>query len=104
MNKIPFVGHLAILVTKSGNTDIPVAGGHVFGYCLTDADLDALDALKSDDTTTFKRQDGSEGKRQSFGVVSVELEQCDDMDGIPVYRFASTPTRALDKAAARFFG
>lgn len=104
MNKIPFVGHLSILSTKSGNTDIPVAGGHVFGYCLTDADVAALDALKSGDVTTFKRQDGTDGKCQSFGIVSVELEQCDDMDGIPVYRFASKPTRAVDKSAAHFFG
>lgn len=104
MNTIPFVGNLAILTTKSGNTDIPVAGGHVFGYCLDDAALAALDALKVGEVTTFARQDGSEGKRQSFGVVSCTLEQCDDIEGTPVYRFATVPVRAVDKSAKHFFG
>lgn len=104
MNTIPFVGNLAILTTKSGNTDIPVAGGHIFGYCLDDAALAALDTLKVGDITTFTRQDGSEGKRQSFGVVKCSLEQCDDIEGTPVYKFATLPERAPDKSAKHFFG
>ena len=104
MNAIPFVGNLAILTTKSGNTDIPVAGGHIFGYCLDDAALAALDTLKVGEITTFTRQDGSEGKRQSFGVVKCSLEQCDDIEGTPVYKFATLPERAPDKSAQHFFG
>lgn len=108
MNTIPFVGNLAILETRSGNTDLPVANGHVFGYCLSQEDIAALDALKVGEPTTFKRADGSEGKRQSFGVVSCTLEQCDEIqDGdsaIPVYKFATPPVRAEDRAAKHFFG
>ncbi len=106
MNKIPFIGNLAILSTASGNTDIPCAGGHIFGYCLKDADIAALDQLKTGEVTTFNRKDGSVGKRQSFGVVECELEQCDEIqDGsisIPVYKFATPPKRAVDKASAHF--
>lgn len=114
MNKtIPFVGNLSILTTASGGTDIPVAGGHIFGYCLTADDLTALDALKSGEVKEFIRKDGTKGKRQGFGTVSVQLEQCDAMDSVdvngnpvvvPVYRFASKPTRADDRASKHFFG
>lgn len=113
-NTIPFVGNLSILTTASGGTDIPVAGGHIFGYCLTNDDITALDALKSGEPTEFTRKtDNTKGKRQSFGIVSVLLEQCDVMDSVdingnpievPIYKFASKPQRSEDNASKHFFG
>ena len=107
-----FIGNVNVLSTSKGGTDIIVAGGHIFGYCLTEADIKALKALAGT-VKTFKRNDGSEGKCLPCGTVKVELTQVDEMETldsegrtviVPIYKFASVPVRAEDTSAKAFFG
>ena len=107
-----FIGNVNVLSTSKGGTDILVAGGHIFGYCLTEADIKALKALAGS-VKTFKRSDGTEGKCLPCGTVRAELKQVDEMETtdtegrtvvVPVYCFASIPVRAEDASAKAFFG
>lgn len=103
---VPFVGNLSVMTTSGGTTDIPLAGGHIFGYCLTPEDTAALLALKTGEPTEFKRKDGTTGKRLPLGFVKVDLEQVDILadSGEPIYRLASKPERAEDTSLSAFFG
>lgn len=107
-----FIGNVNVLSTSKGGTDIIVAGGHIFGYCLTEADIKALKALAGT-VKTFKRADGSEGKCLPCGTVKAELTQVDEMEVldaegraivVPIYRFETVPVRAEDVSAKAFFG
>ena len=107
-----FIGNVNVLSTSKGGTDIIVAGGHIFGYCLSEADIKALKALAGT-VKTFKRADGSEGKCLPCGVVKAELVQVDEMETfdtegrstiVPIYKFATVPVRAEDVSAKAFFG
>ena len=107
-----FIGNVNVLSTSKGGTDIIVAGGHIFGYCMTEADIKALKAL-SGAVKTFKRTDGTEGKCLPCGTVRAELTQVDEMETldtegrtvvVPIYKFASVPVRAEDVSAKAFFG
>ena len=107
-----FIGNVNVLSTSRGGTDILVAGGHIFGYCLSEEDIAALKALAGT-VKTFKRADGSEGKCLPCGTVKAELVQVDEMetvesDGrtviVPIYKFATIPVRAEDTSAKAFFG
>ena len=107
-----FIGNVNVLSTSRGGTDILVAGGHIFGYCLSEEDIAALKALAGT-VKTFKRADGSEGKCLPCGTIKAELVQVDEMetvesDGrtviVPIYKFATVPVRAEDTSAKAFFG
>lgn len=107
-----FIGNVNVLSTSKGGTDIIVAGGHIFGYCMTEADITALKALGGE-VKTFKRADGTEGKCLPCGTVKAELTQVDEMETtdtegrtviVPIYRFATVPVRAEDVSAKAFFG
>lgn len=107
-----FIGNVNVLSTSKGGTDIIVAGGHIFGYCLSKDDITALKALGGT-VKTFKRSDGSEGKCMPCGTVKAELEQVDEMETtdtegrstiVPIYKFATVPVRAEDTSAKAFFG
>ena len=107
-----FIGNVNVLSTTKGGTDIILAGGHIFGYCLSEADISALNQLGGE-VKTFKRADGSQGKCMPCGTVRAEIVQVDEMetvesDGrtvvVPIYKFASVPTRAQDVSAKAFFG
>ena len=107
-----FIGNVNVLSTSKGGTDILVAGGHIFGYCLSEADIKALKALGGE-VKTFKRTDGSEGKCMPCGTVKAELTQVDEMETldkegrtvvVPIYKFETTPVRAEDVSAKAFFG
>ena len=107
-----FIGNVNVLSTSKGGTDIIVAGGHIFGYCLTEADIKALKALAGT-VKTFKRNDGSEGKCLPCGTVKAELTQVDEMETldsegrtviVPIYKCGSIPVRAEDTSAKAFFG
>lgn len=108
-----FIGNVNVLSTSKGGTDIIVAGGHIFGYCLSQQDITALKALATGPAKTFKRTDGSEGKCLPCGTVRAELAQVDEMETldaegrtviVPIFKFASVPTRAEDTSAKAFFG
>ena len=107
-----FIGNVNVLSTSKGGTDIIVLGGHIFGYCLSEADVKALKALAGS-VKTFKRADGTEGKCLPCGTVKAELAQVDEMEStdsegrtvvVPIYRFATVPVRAEDVSAKAFFG
>ena len=107
-----FIGNVNVLSTSKGGTDIIVAGGHIFGYCLSEADVKALKALAGS-VKTFKRADGSEGKCLPCGVVKAEITQVAELETldaegrtviVPIYRFATVPVRAEDVSAKAFFG
>lgn len=107
-----FIGNVNVLSTSKGGTDIIVAGGHIFGYCLSEADIKALKAL-SGAVKTFKRSDGSEGKCLPCGTIKAVLAQVDEMESteadgrtvvVPIYKFATVPVRAEDTSAKVFFG
>ena len=107
-----FIGNVNVLSTSKGGTDILVAGGHIFGYCLSEQDIKALKALAGQ-VKTFKRSDGSEGKCLPCGTVKADIVQVDDMETldaegrtvvVPVYKFATVPVRAEDTSAKEFFG
>ena len=107
-----FIGNVNVLSTSKGGTDIILAGGHIFGYCLSKEDITALKAL-SGEVKTFKRSDGSEGKCLPCGTVKAELVQVDEMEALdaegrtfvtPIYKFATVPVRAQDVSAKAFFG
>lgn len=107
-----FIGNVNVLSTSKGGTDILVAGGHIFGYCLSEADIKALKMLGGE-VKTFKRADGTEGKCLPCGTVKVELTQVDEMETldaegrtvvVPIYKFATVPVRAEDASAKAFFG
>ena len=107
-----FIGNVNVLSTSKGGTDIIVAGGHIFGYCLSKDDITALKGLAGT-VKTFKRSDGSEGKCMPCGTVKAELVQVDEMETldaegrtvvVPIYKFASAPIRAEDTSAKAFFG
>ena len=107
-----FIGNVNVLSTSRGGTDILAAGGHIFGYCLSEEDIAALKALAGT-VKTFKRADGSEGKCLPCGTIKAELVQVDEMetvesDGrtviVPIYKFATVPVRAEDTSAKAFFG
>ena len=107
-----FIGNVNVLSTSKGGTDIIVAGGHIFGYCLSKDDITALKALGGA-VKTFKRADGSEGKCLPCGTIKAELVQVDEMETldaegrtvvVPIYKFASVPVRAEDTSAKAFFG
>ena len=108
-----FIGNVNVLSTSKGGTDILVAGGHIFGYCLTEKDIAALKSLATGPAKTFNRTDGSEGKCLPCGTIRAELAQVDEMETldaegrtvvVPIYRFASVPVRAEDVSAKAFFG
>ena len=107
-----FIGNVNVLSTSKGGTDILVAGGHIFGYCLTEADIKALKALAGT-VKTFKRADGSEGKCLPCGTIKADIVQVDEMETVesdgrttiaPIYKFATVPVRAEDTSAKAFFG
>ena len=107
-----FIGNVNVLSTSKGGTDIIVAGGHIFGYCLTEADIKALKALAGT-VKTFERTDGTEGKCLPCGTIKADLVQVDEMETtdtegrtviVPIYKFASVPVRAEDTSAKAFFG
>ena len=107
-----FIGNVNVLSTSKGGTDIIVAGGHIFGYCLSADDIKALKALAGS-VKTFKRSDGSEGKCLPCGTVKAEIVQVDVMETldeegrtavVPIYKFVTTPVRAEDVSAKAFFG
>lgn len=107
-----FIGNVNVLSTSKGGTDIIVAGGHIFGYCLSEEDIAALKAVAGT-VKTFKRADGSEGKCLPCGTVKAELVQVDEMETadtegrtivVPIYKFATVPVRAEDISAKAFFG
>ena len=108
-----FIGNVNVLSTSKGGTDIIVAGGHIFGYCLTEKDIAALKALATGPIKTFKRSDGTEGKCLPCGTIKSDLIQVDEMETldaegrtviVPIYRFAAVPVRAEDVSAKAFFG
>ena len=107
-----FIGNVNVLSTSKGGTDILVAGGHIFGYCLSGADIRALKELAGS-VKTFKRSDGTEGKCLPCGTIKAELIQVDEMETldaegrstiVPIYKFATVPVRAEDTSAKAFFG
>ena len=107
-----FIGNVNVLSTSKGGTDIIVANGHIFGYCLSREDIAALKALAGT-VKTFKRSDGSEGKCLPCGTVKADLVQVDEMETVdqegrttitPIYKFATVPVRAEDTSAKAFFG
>lgn len=107
-----FIGNVNVLSTSKGGTDILVAGGHIFGYCLSKEDIAALKAL-SGTVKTFKRTDGTEGKCLPCGTIKSDLVQVDEMETldaegrtvvVPIYKFATVPVRAEDTSAKAFFG
>ena len=107
-----FIGNVNVLSTSKGSTDILVAGGHIFGYCLSAEDIKALKELAGS-VRTFKRADGTEGKCLPCGTIKAELTQVDEMDVldaegcptiVPIYKFATVPVRAEDTSAKAFFG
>ena len=100
-----YIGHLSILTTLKGGVAIPVANGNVYGYCLSEADLTALESLTAGVAQTdFTRADGSVGKCLNAGIVRVDLEQVAELgDGTPVWRFVTPPERAEDVASKRLF-
>ena len=107
-----FIGNVNVLSTSKGGTDILVAGGHIFGYCLSKEDIAALKAL-SGAVKTFKRTDGTEGKCLPCGIIKADLVQVDEMETtdtegrvvtVPIYKFATVPVRAEDTSAEAFFG
>lgn len=107
-----FIGNVNVLSTTKGGTDILVAGGHIFGYCLSKEDIESLKGLAGS-VRTFKRADGSEGKCLPCGTVKAELTQVDEMETldaegraivVPIYKFATVPVRAEDTSAKAFFG
>lgn len=108
-----FIGNVNVLSTSKGGTDILVAGGHIFGYCLSQQDIKSLKDLATGPAKTFKRTDGSEGKCLPCGTVKAELAQVDEMETldkegrtvvVPVYKFETTPVRVEDASAKAFFG
>ena len=107
-----YIGNVNVLSTTKGGTDILLAGGHIFGYCLSGSDITALKALAGQ-VKTFKRTDGSEGKCLPCGTIKAEIVQVDEMETIesdgrtvvvPIYKFATVPVRAEDTSAKAFFG
>ena len=107
-----FIGNVNVLSTSKGGTDILVAGGHIFGYCLSKGDIAALRELAGQ-VKTFKRSDGSEGKCLPCGTIKAEIAQVDEMEildaegravVVPIYKFATVPVRAEDTSAEAFFG
>lgn len=107
-----FIGNVNVLSTSKGGTDILVAGGHIFGYCLSELDIKALKELGGE-VKAFKRADGSEGKCLPCGTIKADLIQVDEMETldsegrstiVPIYKFASVPVRAEDTSAKAFFG
>ena len=107
-----FIGNVNVLSTAKGGTDILLAGGHIFGYCLSKEDIESLKALAGS-VKTFKRVDGTEGKCLPCGTIKADLVQVDEMettdtDGrvvtVPIYKFATVPVRAEDTSAKAFFG
>ena len=108
-----FIGNVNVLSTSKGGTDIIVAGGHIFGYCLSETDISALKALATGPVKTFKRSDGTEGKCLPCGTIKAELVQVDEMEVldaegrstiVPIYKFETVPGRAEDTSAKAFFG
>lgn len=107
-----FIGNVNVLSTTKGGTDIVLAGGHIFGYCLSKDDIAALKALAGQ-VKTFKRSDGSEGKRLPCGIVKAEIVRVDEMETldtegrtvvVPIYKFATVPVRAEDTSTKELFG
>lgn len=107
-----FIGNVNVLSTSKGGTDILLAGGHIFGYCLSKEDITALKSLAGQ-VKTFKRADESEGKCLPCGTIKAEIVQVDEMEAldeegrstiVPIYKFATVPVRAEDMSAKAFFG
>ena len=105
MDNVKYIGNLSVFCSAKGNVSIPVAGGVIFGYCLSDSDLDKLKSLATGPVEDVAK---TGGKRLPLGTVSCELIQVDELDDgervSPVYKFASTPVRAEDHAKAVLFG
>lgn len=107
-----FIGNVNILTTIKGGTDILLAGGHIFGYCLSEQDIKALKELGGE-VKAFKRADGSQGKCLPCGTIKAEITQVDEMETldaegrstiVPIYKFVTVPVRAEDVSAKAFFG